>query len=548
MEKLRTHNDYYYFLLKLIKEEDKQNFMIALEKDKHFEEFIDDKMHLIEITAQKKLKEKIIELISKQKDHEKAFKRTKEQRRDVVNFKDCRPNTLKQKSDGTDNVNHESEKGFVKHLGNVNYIEKGSLKVNIVKTQKDEQEKNKDKYSLKTIGEIQGQNLKELQIQVRETYQTQKQTKDDILDKCNFLILFNLCVVKVLRDHLIQLAPFKQEQLQKNIQIQEQQMCEMKNRMTNLQELKQKVMLENKQLKDELNFQEKNQYESVQVYCDQFKQQAYGKVFEEKKLIDKNKKKQKEIEKYCTKQNNNTEQYTQELQVKLLNTKTRKEEMHQKSQGAKRAVNKLFIDMKDQLGFYAEAVDSLNIHLDQQDFESMRNILSQRPLSDYKLRDYKENLNLLIQEVQEGLDDTKNRQYRYKNGSLQTESQLPTTLATNSINTEIQTFREQNYKTSANNKQIKMNKLNFNSVGETASTQFSTSRQNRNQGEIVVNPKASNFYTQSVNTTEKKKKFGERDSSLRKSQFKPNEDLNVLNSKFEFNSGINSARYFSAQH
>ena len=33
----------------------------------------------------------VIEIIEKQKDHEKAFKRTKEQKREIVNFKDCRP-------------------------------------------------------------------------------------------------------------------------------------------------------------------------------------------------------------------------------------------------------------------------------------------------------------------------------------------------------------------------------------------------------------------------------------------------------------------------
>lgn len=94
-----------------------------------------------------------MKLIERQKDHEKAFKRTKEQRRELVNFKDCRPKGYKQTSDGADNVKQEGDKGFVKHVGPVQFVEKGSMKVNIAKNQKDEIQKSEDKYQLKEIGE-----------------------------------------------------------------------------------------------------------------------------------------------------------------------------------------------------------------------------------------------------------------------------------------------------------------------------------------------------------------------------------------------------------
>ena len=78
----------------------------------------------------------------------------------MVNFKDCRPKSskvggLKQE---------EGDKGFVKHLGKVRYIEQGALKVNIVKNQKDEV--TKDKYKLKVIGEDQQRELKEIELDV----------------------------------------------------------------------------------------------------------------------------------------------------------------------------------------------------------------------------------------------------------------------------------------------------------------------------------------------------------------------------------------------
>ena len=37
IDKVRSHNDYYYFLMKLMKEEDKGNFFIAMDRDKHFQ-------------------------------------------------------------------------------------------------------------------------------------------------------------------------------------------------------------------------------------------------------------------------------------------------------------------------------------------------------------------------------------------------------------------------------------------------------------------------------------------------------------------------------
>ena len=60
--------------------------------------------------------------MSKKEEKKKTFERTKESRRNVVNFKDCRP----QKSLEAISMK-EGEVGFVKHVGQVKYIEKGNL-------------------------------------------------------------------------------------------------------------------------------------------------------------------------------------------------------------------------------------------------------------------------------------------------------------------------------------------------------------------------------------------------------------------------------------
>lgn len=64
----------------------------------------------------------LIKLKSKQDGNEKAFLRSKQDRKEVVNFKDCRPMSDKGKAGG---------RGFVKHVGEVQFIDKAPLKVNI---------------------------------------------------------------------------------------------------------------------------------------------------------------------------------------------------------------------------------------------------------------------------------------------------------------------------------------------------------------------------------------------------------------------------------
>ena len=56
LESLRSHNDYYYFLMKLLKEEHKQNFMIAMESDKYCQDYIQEKFDAVELEAQQALR------------------------------------------------------------------------------------------------------------------------------------------------------------------------------------------------------------------------------------------------------------------------------------------------------------------------------------------------------------------------------------------------------------------------------------------------------------------------------------------------------------
>jgi hypothetical protein len=63
-------------------------------------------------------------MLKKQELQKKAFDRNKESRTRQVNFKDCRPNqSLEAKS------MLPGEKGFVKHVGDVRYIDKSNLQI-----------------------------------------------------------------------------------------------------------------------------------------------------------------------------------------------------------------------------------------------------------------------------------------------------------------------------------------------------------------------------------------------------------------------------------
>jgi len=63
----------------------------------------------------------------KKRKEGKKFERPKEELREVVNFKDCRPQSVK----NSHKKAAEGQLGFVKHLGNVNYIDQGQMKTKV---------------------------------------------------------------------------------------------------------------------------------------------------------------------------------------------------------------------------------------------------------------------------------------------------------------------------------------------------------------------------------------------------------------------------------
>lgn len=85
-------------------------------------------------------------MLMKVDEHKKAFNRTKESRATVVNFKDCRPHK-NQKPFNSSAVN-EGDTGFVKHVGQVKYINKSNLTVEVTGKRQETQIRGTDEYDL----------------------------------------------------------------------------------------------------------------------------------------------------------------------------------------------------------------------------------------------------------------------------------------------------------------------------------------------------------------------------------------------------------------
>lgn len=103
--KIRSHNDYYFFLLKIFKEELKHLVLHKAEinraKEVEFDNLVDE-IDTQTTAAFHKSKpdllltcEELSAMQKKQKELHNSFKRTKEQLREKPNFKDCRPGSKK---------------------------------------------------------------------------------------------------------------------------------------------------------------------------------------------------------------------------------------------------------------------------------------------------------------------------------------------------------------------------------------------------------------------------------------------------------------------
>lgn len=73
--------------------------------------------------------------------------------------------------------------------------------------------------------------------------------------------------------------------------------------------------------------------------------------------------------------------------------------MFDKILGHKKTIRELFEQMYDKLEYFAEQKGALAEALENENFESLKCILDQKELSNYKINDYKESLDLLIKDV-----------------------------------------------------------------------------------------------------------------------------------------------------
>ncbi|CDW82561.1 UNKNOWN [Stylonychia lemnae] len=287
----------------------------------------------------------------------------------------------------------EGDRAFIKHVGEVQFIENGSLKVNIVKNQKDEI--TKDKYQLKAIAELQESSLKSLVGEVEDKYEKQKVAKQNIIDK-----------LQQMKEQLTQMIPEKQQQIQVSMNEAEQETQLISQRVHNLMKMRDQIRNENLQLKDELNFQEKNQADSVRLFCDELKKKSYEMIFVQKKIQDKNNKKLKEMLQYSETNNKRHEEFNDNLKLQLDTTKQHRGVINEKIVGSRKTVRELMEEYLEELGFYANSKRTLEQLIDEQDFDQIRRILKHRKFSNYRIKEFRLNLDLLQQEINDGVQDT----------------------------------------------------------------------------------------------------------------------------------------------
>jgi hypothetical protein len=81
-------------------------------------------------------------MVKKTQARKRAFGRPKEQRSNVVNFKDCRPESQ---------TRSHGQEGFVRHVGPVKFIEKSNVQVEIKGKRTQAQCADTDEFQLKVL-------------------------------------------------------------------------------------------------------------------------------------------------------------------------------------------------------------------------------------------------------------------------------------------------------------------------------------------------------------------------------------------------------------
>ena len=119
-------------------------------------------------------------MVTKNRDTQKAFDRPSHQRAQLVNFKDCRPNSS---SGAKSKHNTETLKeGFVPHVGPVKFIEGSNLKIEVQSKRSEAQIRGTDFYKLNEIVERQKDLYDKLVRQTTEDFDQEQSKKDRILD------------------------------------------------------------------------------------------------------------------------------------------------------------------------------------------------------------------------------------------------------------------------------------------------------------------------------------------------------------------------------
>ncbi len=142
-------------------------------------------------------------MVAKTESARKAFARTKEERSRVVNFKDCRPRSQFSASVG--------QVGFVKHVGDVKYIEKSNLKVEVKNQRTRAQIADTDEFQLKVLVEdqvtacrliyIQREMFEQLVQETRNKFKEENARRDCLLDRGRLRTL-DSCLVEDFKQDL----------------------------------------------------------------------------------------------------------------------------------------------------------------------------------------------------------------------------------------------------------------------------------------------------------------------------------------------------------
>ncbi|TNV84106.1 hypothetical protein FGO68_gene4828 [Halteria grandinella] len=333
------------------------------------------------------LKQRLIEMVAKKQKEKKAFDRTKESRSSVVNFKDCRPKqSLESQS------MKPGETGFVKHVGQVKYIEKSNLKIEVQSKRAEAQTKDTDEYKLKELVEDQKVLFENLCHQMKGECEKEKHRKTQLLDNLD-----------AFHDDLkMKLTEAKQtSDLLKSSQSSDLQSAKLRIQVITKQ--KELLTQERNRLQQEKDKLSKATHEEVRVAFAGLQKKKMEIALKEKGLSDKHEWDINNVKGHCSLQMSTQSNMEEVLSQRTQIYKQKTKELKQESRGQSIVMKNLMQEAKEDIEQCAEYCWKLEDAVNQGDFAMAKKIIREREAKglSMKVREAGENIALMLREVEE---------------------------------------------------------------------------------------------------------------------------------------------------